>query len=52
MRDNKSNKILTLMYPKLSTKHIETKGTKVDDKTFSRLRLTLNSKYGVMGEGV
>ena len=49
MNDNPSNKILSLMYPKLFTKYIETTGDKVDDKTFRRLRLILNSKYGVKG---
>ena len=49
MSDNKSNKILTSMYPKLSRNHVETKGDKVDDKTFKRLRLILNSKYGGNG---
>ena len=48
MYNNKSDKILALMYPKLFRKYVETKGDKVDDKTFKRLRLILNSEYGVM----
>ena len=49
MNNGTSNKILSLMYPKLFTKYVETTGDKVDDKTFRRLRLVLNSKYGVTG---
>ena len=49
MNNKTSDKILSLMYPPLFTKYVETTGDKCDDKTFRRLRLILNSKYGVKG---
>ena len=47
--NNTSHKILSLMYPELFTKYVETTGDKVDDKTYRILRLILTSKYGVTG---
>ncbi len=50
MNDKTSKKILSLMYPELFTKYVETTGDKCDDKTFRVLRLIANSKYGKMGD--